>query len=284
MEEKEIITGYRTDINTLKLGFYAFRIYLNFLDASAEEKKKIIEYFENRKNIWTLLTMKGSFDLDIVLWVNDIFEFNQFWNNTLDKYGNKFSKYTVSILSQVICLKKSYLLLDECEKTEREFYLINCSGDPVAVDNIDYRLLNEIVNNARIPLIELAHKLDCSSQTVNYRIKNLMKLGVILAFRVNEDISKLGLQNYGWDIYLKDHTKRKQIIDYLMTKPNIHDIMDMTVGWSDIMIDINIESINNLTQLMEDVDNKFPSAIRRQDFIMMTKRHKERCLPEMEFK
>ncbi len=66
----------------------------------------------------------------------------------------------------------------------------------VEIDEIDYNLLNEIAVNARIPLIDLAEKLNCSSQTVNYRIKNLIKSGVIKAFRVNIDLSKLDLQKF----------------------------------------------------------------------------------------
>ena len=56
-------------------------------------------------------------------------------------------------------------------------------------------------------MIKLADKFNISSQTVNYKIKNLMKKGIILAFRVGIDISKLGLQNCMIDIYLKDHNR-----------------------------------------------------------------------------
>ena len=40
---------------------------------------------------------------------------------------------------------------------------------------MDYRLLNEIANNARMPLVDLAGILDCSSTDVKYRINNLIK-------------------------------------------------------------------------------------------------------------
>jgi DNA-binding Lrp family transcriptional regulator len=281
LEETGIIKGYWTAINSLKLGYYAFRIYINFLDVSAEMKNDIIKYFENYRNVWTLQSAKGPIDFEAILWTNDIFKFNQFWNKTLDKYGNFFEHYTVSILTQVTCLKKSYLLSEDKNTINSEFYSISCSGDPVLIDELDYHLLNEIATNARIPLIQLAEKFDTSSQTINYKIKNLIKKEIILAFRVDVDISKLNLQNCMIDIYLKDHNKGNKIKEYLKSNPYIQNIMDMTIGWCDLNFELVVRDINSLTQIMDDIDNKFSGAIRKTNFWMAKKFHKVRWLPEL---
>ena len=172
MQDLEIINSFWTAINSLRLGYYAFRIYINFLDVDSNIKNEIIQYFEDYKNVWTLHSAKGPVDFEAVLWADDIYKFNQFWDKTLDKYGNFFENYTVSILSQVNCLKKSYLLDGYEKKSDREFYTISCCGNPVAIDKTDYQLLNELAIDARIPLIRLAEKLGVSSQVVNYKIKN----------------------------------------------------------------------------------------------------------------
>ena len=281
MRDIGIINGFWTAINSLKLGYYACRIYINFLDVSSDVKNEIIRYFKNYKNVWTLHSAKGPVDLEVVLWVDDIYNFNQFWNKTLDRYGNHFEKYEVSILTQVTCLKKSYLILDDYEKSDREFYTINCSGNPVTIDELDYQILNEIATNARIPLVELAEKFNNSSQTINYKIKNLMKKGIILAFRVGIDISKLGLRNCMIDIYLKDHTKGIQIEDYVKGNPYVENIMDMTIGWCDLNFELMVKNIDSLTQIIEDIDNRFPGVIRKTNFWISRKVHKERWLPEL---
>jgi DNA-binding Lrp family transcriptional regulator len=231
--------------------------------------------------MWTLQTAKGPVDLGVVLWADDIYIFNQFWNKTLDKYGNYFEKYSVSILTQVTCLKKSYLLLEEYKESDREFYKINCAGSPVDIDKMDYQLLNEIAIDARIPLVKLAEKLNTSSQTINYKIRNLIKKGVILAFRVGIDNSKLNLQNCIIDIYLKDHTKGRIIEDYIKRNPYVENIMDITIGWCDLNFELMVKNINNLTQLIEEIDDKYPGVIRRTNFWMARKIYKERWLPEL---
>jgi DNA-binding Lrp family transcriptional regulator len=281
MQDLGIINCFWTAINSLKLGYYAFRIYINFLDVSPDKKNEIIKFIKSYKNVWTLQTAKGPVDLGAVLWANDVYNFNQFWNKTLDKYGNYFENYSVSILSQVNCLKKSYLISDTYEKNDREFYKINCIGSPVVIDEMDYRLLNEIALDARIPLVQLAEKLKTSSQTVNYKIKNMLKKGVILAFRVGIDTSQLGLQNCIIDIYLKDHTKGKQIEDYVKGNPYVENIMDITIGWCDLNFELMVKNIDSLTKLIEDIDDRFPGAIRKTNFWMARKVYKERWLPEL---
>ena len=281
MQDLGVISYFWTAINSLKLGYYAFRIYINFLDVNPDTKNEIIEYFKKYKNIWTLQIAKGPVDLGAVLWANDVYNFSQFWNRTLDKYGNYFENYSVSILTQVNCLKKTYLISDGYKKTDREFYKINCMGDPALIDEMDFQLLNEIATNARIPLVQLAEKLNTSSQTINYKIKNMIKKGIILAFRVCIDNTKLGLQSCIIDVYLKDHTKGKHIEEYIKGNPYVENIMDISIGWCDLNFELMVKNIDSLTKLIEEIDDRFPGAIRKTNFWMARKVHKERWLPEL---
>jgi len=281
MQDLGVIKGFWTAINSLKLGYYAFRIYINFLDVNPDIENDIIHYFKNYENVWTLQSAKGPVDLGAVIWADDVYNFNKFWNKTLDRYGNFFEKYAVSILNQVNCLKKSFLLLDDYKKSNREFYKINCIGKSVDIDEMDYHLLNEIAINARIPLVDLAKKLNTSSQTIKYKIKNLIKKDIILAFRVGIDISKLGLQNCIIDIYLKDHSKGKQIENYIKENPYVENINDITIGWCDLNFELMVKDIDKLTHLIDEIDNKFPGAIRKTNFWMARKIFKERWLPEL---
>ena len=281
MQENGIIKCFWTSINSLKLGYYAFRIYINFLDVSPNIKNEIISYFKNYKNVWTLQTAKGPVDLSAIIWTNDIYNFNLFWNKTLDKYGNYFENYSVSILTQLNCLKRSYLIKEGNNNSDRNFYTISCIGEPVKIDKLDYHLLNEIADNARIPLLKLSEKLSSSSQTINYRIKSLIKKGIILAFRVDIDITQLNLQNCMIDIYLKDHTKGNKIKEFLKRNPYVEYIMDMTIGWCDINFELLIKNFNSLTKIVDDIDKRFPGAIRKTNFWMARKVHKDRWLPEL---
>ena len=161
-------------------------------------------------------------------------------------------------------------------------YKTICDGSTVNIDETDYKLLNELAINARIPLIELAEKLGNSSQTVNYRIKNLIEKGVIQAFRVNIDRSKLGLQLFKVDVFLKEYKQRRNIIQYLADKGCL-ETLNVATGWSDIEPEIVAKDVDSLIQLMEEVNHRFPNSIRKLEYWIMTEVHKERWLPLVEF-
>ncbi len=281
MEEDGIITGYWTAINTFKLGYYVFRIYINLIDVNKDIKTEIINYFIKNEDVWAVLTQKGPVDLDIVLWVKDLYKFNQYWINILQIYGKYFIKTTISILTSVLSCKKSYLLVDNKNLSDRLFYECSCEGHPLQIDEVDYKILNEIALNARIPLIEIAKKLNSSSQTINYRIKNLQKKKIIQAFRININPLKIGLQGCAVDLYLNDQKKRTQILEYLLGVPNIYDLPVMNIGWSDLTFQAYIKDIKDITEIIENIETKFPNTIRRYDYWMEQVSYIERWLPKM---
>ena len=96
MENEGIIISYWTAINTMRLGYYVYRIYISFQDITSEIKNEIINYFVNYKDAWSVLSIKGSFDFDVIVWVKDVFEFNKFWNKTMERYGNYISQNVIS--------------------------------------------------------------------------------------------------------------------------------------------------------------------------------------------
>jgi DNA-binding Lrp family transcriptional regulator len=280
MQEKGIIKIFFTDIDTFRLGYNVFRIYINFQYVTSQTKEEIIRYFVNNKDTWIVKSEKSEIDVTAIFWVKDIFEFYQFWEKTLDKYEDYFAKYAISIYIKSHVYKKSYLLPSEVEESNREIFNMNCSGDSVDIDEIDYKLLNELAVNARAPLTELANNLQCSSQTVNYRINTLMKLKIIRAFRVDLNLSQLGLQHFKVDIYLKDHKLKKPVFEYLARKPYL-EYMNLAIGWADLEPEFVVKNFDELLKILDELNSKFSGAIKKQSFFITEKMYKQRSMPKI---
>jgi len=280
LQDEGVIQNFWTLIDTFKLGYNVFRLYINFQYITPSIKEEIIKYFVSNKNSWSVLSIKTEIDLAVVMWVRDIFEFYQFWEKTLDLYEDYFSKYTISIYTQAVVYKKSFLLSEKVEGSDRVICTMSCGGKPVDIDETDYKLLNELAVNARAPLIELAKKLDCSSQTVNYKIKNLVKSGVIKGFRVDLDLSKLDLHHFKVDIYLKDHKLKKSILKYLEDKPYV-EYMNLAMGWADLEPEFVVKDMDELLKILDEINTRFLGVVKKQSFFMIEKVHKLRCVPEI---
>jgi len=279
LQDDGIIKYFWTAINTFKLGYNVLRVYINFQYVNQNIKNEIIQHFTNYRNVWSVISIKAEVDFDVIVWVRDMYEFYRFWDKTLDKFADYFAKYTISIYIEAFAYKKSYLLLEKYDGSNRVMYRTTCSGPPVKIDEIDYNLLNKIATNARILIIDLAKKLNCSSQTVTYRLKNLIKSGVIQAFRVSLDLSNFGLHHYKLEVYLKDHKKGKEIWNYLKHKPYL-DYLNVAVGWCDLEFEVIVENTDKLSEIMTEIDLKFPNVIKKQTFWILEEYHKDRWLPE----
>lgn len=281
LEEEGIIKNYYAVIDTFKLGYQVFRVYLNFQYVSSDVKKEIIKYFVDYPNSWIVYSAKSPMDLVVVFWVKDVYEFYKFWDKSLDKFQDYFSEHSISIYCGSTVYKKSFLL-PEIKESNRVFCEMKCGDKPVEIDETDYKLLNELAVNARAQLIDLADKLGCSSQSVNYRIKNLVKSGVIKGFRVDLDLSQLDLQHYKVDIYLKDHKLKKSFLDYLGDK-NYVEFMNFTLGWSDLEPEFIVKNFDELLKILDEINNNFSGSIKKQSFFITDKLHKIRCMPELKF-
>lgn len=275
-----VITNFYSVIDTFRLGYNVFRLYINFHYVTPEIKKEIIDYFVDYKYSWVVVTVKSEIDLDVVVWVKNIYEFYQFWDRTLDKYEKYIEKHAISIYIKSSVFMKSYLLPKQKKTEERKFFDMNCGVKSVEIDETDYHLLNEIAENARISLVDLGEKLDCSSQKINYRLDNLVELGVIKAFRVNVDPAKLGLQKYKVDIYLKNHELKKPVFTYLAKKDYI-EFMNFALGWADLEPEFVVKDFNELLEILEEINKEFSGAIKKQTFFIAEKLYKQRCLPEL---
>jgi len=280
MQDEGIIKNFWTAINTFKLGYDVFRIYITLQYGSQNVKNEIIKHFMNYRNTWAVKSHKGEINLAVIVWSKNNYEFYQFWDETLDKYEDYFAKAIVSVYVQAFCYKKSFLLTEEVDKSDREMYRLTCGEEPIKIDKVDYDLLNEIAINARSPLIEIAKKLNCSSQSVNYRLKNLIKTGVIQAFRINVDYSKLDFQHYKVDVFLKEHNKRKVIWNFLKDKPYF-EYLNVSVGWCDLEPEFVVKNVEELDKIFNEIDLNFPGAIKKWNFWITEESYKERWLPEI---
>ena len=280
LREKGIIKNFWTAINTFILGYNVFRIYLSFQYVSQDVKKKIIERFVTYKYSWAVASAQGEFDLAAVIWVRNIYNFYMFWNATLDEFGDYFAKKTVSIYVQAIAYKKSYLLPEELTLSAEELYRMTCGNRIVDIDAVDYYILNELAIDARNSLAELGRKLDCTPQAVKYRINRLKELGVIQAFRVYIDHKKIGLQKYALDIYLKENSKKSEIVDFLK-KCSCLEYLDVAMGWSDIEVEVIVKNEKELYNIIDEINTRFSKAIKKISFLLLVKYHKERWLPEI---
>ena len=280
MEEEGVIKNYYTVIDAYKLGYMFYRFYINLQTISKKKKQEIIERFVNYKKISTVATIKGIYDLIIVFWVDDITEFYDFWKKSLKQYGNLFSERHFSLYIHGRGYPLYFLLYNDMDKVEPIHVDSFGITNHIKIDEVNYKLLNEIALKARITSVDLSNVLGCSSQNVIYRMDKLEKNGLIQSFRTAVDFSIFGFKFYKVNIQLKDYSKRMEIVKQFEQSPFIN-YFSASLGLCDLEFELIVRDTDHLIDIIDGISDKFPDSIRNYDYYSDIKNYKESFLPEL---
>ncbi len=79
-----------------------------------------------------------------------------------------------------------------------------------SLDALDRKILAELEENSRQSFSQIAKKTRTSKEVVNYRIKNLLKAGVVTRFFTEINLAKLGMQVYKVYFQFQNLTDKKE--------------------------------------------------------------------------
>ena len=104
------------------------------------------------------------------------------------------------------------------------------------IDTYDEKIINELTQNAKIPLRKLANKLKISFVTVMNRIKRLEKEGIIKSYAAMIDYEKLG---YGVHVLIDIRIAKGKLFELekkIAHCPNVSTVYDTTGDFDAVVI------------------------------------------------
>jgi len=272
MKKEGIIKNFYSVIDFGKLGYIGFRIYINLQNATQKKEEEIINFLKNEKMVTFVASTDGRYNLLAVGITKSIYEINALWDKFLQKYVNFFGERLITINIRSTLFSRAYLV----NLKKNSFELLTASvSNKIDLDESDRKLVHLISENARMPIIELAEKLDITPKTVIARIKSLRKRGIIVAYRVFIDKEKAGYQLFKVSFILTKVTNEKanSFLKYVHAHPNII-CREETLGGDDFEIDIEIENIGKLREIINDIKDKFGDLILDYRILHVYKEHK----------
>jgi DNA-binding Lrp family transcriptional regulator len=280
LQEKGIIKRFYTEIDDYKIGYIRYRFYFNYQYASPYIKDEIINFFIKNKYTRIIHSAEGHYDLVIISDVKGISKCYSVWETIISKYREYFVKQVFSIIFKANIYRYSFLLGEKKEIESRDKSILYGSDEIIKIDDLDYKILKIISQNSRMQTIEIAEKLNSTALTIKNRIKRLKESGVIKAFRVDINLSKLDHHRYKVDIFLKDYEKLHKIIRYIEKNPNLDEVI-LSIGYVDLELIFILKNSNQLHEIMKDLQIKFPNTIKNYIYFSAIKTHKWSWMPEI---
>lgn len=114
---------------------------------------------------------------------------------------------------------------------------------------------------------------------VKYKLRNLEKHKVIVAYKLLLDSAKMGYYYYKIDLELEDLSIIPALKEWITRHPNII-YRDIVVGSSDFEFDCEFQSQEELYALINELKKHFPQKIRYWFYFKALKTYKYSYLPE----
>ncbi len=146
------------------------------------------------------------------------------------------------------------------------------SEKKVKLDMIDKKILFELSQNAREPYTVIAKRVGVSRDTVNYRINNLKKMGVLQGTRTLIDMSKFGYMTIHILLQLKQPTKESEneLIKKLKQYPFLRAIIKFN-GSYDFELAVVAKSMQECDDIIAKVSQDCAQFLQNYEVLFITK-------------
>jgi len=263
LEARGIIRGYYAIIDTFRLGYFAYRAYLKLQNTGPQKQKEMMDFLIAEPSVWWAGTIQGQFGIAFLAWGRRQADIISFWSSFNSRFRDFIGDARVSVYHGL-------------EQFSLPFAATRAGPDavgadePVKIDATDAKLLKLIANNARASLLSLAGKMKLTPAAVRYRLRQLEKRKVIVAYRANIAMDKLGYSLYKADFSVRDTAALPQMRQYALQSPGVFYI-DHSFGWADFEMEVYASSAGEFYSFLEKFRSRFASSIRDYSFFTYSK-------------
>ena len=145
------------------------------------------------------------------------------------------------------------------------------------LDELDEKILKMIIDNARIPFLEVARACNVSGAAIHQRIQKLTNLGIIKGSEFLVDHNKIGYETSAYmGLFLKDPAHFKQVVSELNTIPEVVEC-HYTTGQYDLFIKLFARNNQHLLEIIH--DKLQPLGLARTETLISFKEAFRRQIP-----
>ena len=157
-------------------------------------------------------------------------------------------------------------LISEAWKQHRNIFTNNSADDkPVLIDEVDRKLIKELIRNGPSNYADLANKLGTSPPTVSRRIASLIKEDIIRIVAI-PDPSKLGYFANALVVLRTNLAQVDEICGQLSSFPEVHLVLRLMNDY-DVLFGINSLDLKTLYDFLENKVANVDGILSTETFI-----------------
>ncbi|MFH1917337.1 MAG: winged helix-turn-helix transcriptional regulator [Nanoarchaeota archaeon] len=268
-----VIQGNITVIDINRLGFTTYHLFIKLHTPTKENRQTVINSLSSYPFIKAVIEYSGRYDLEVSLIARNIEELEAEMATIVHDVGIHLETYELLILTKTLvsrALPQSFHKEPATKPMEREEAL---------PDEKDLHLLSALAENANIPFYELGKAIGLTGEAASYRMKKLIKGGIIEAFRPIINFAALGQIIYcvPLDIRNLDQKKIKELSYFLDN--NSHTLWSAkTIGAYNLILYLCVNEPDQLHQTIISLREQFD--VKDYETLIAYQDHKYTYFPE----
>ncbi len=265
LEKNRVILGYYAITNVYMLGKTHYRVFVKYQNMSSEKEEEFMNYLTNHKKIVWIAYFDGDLDAAFLVWADSIREFEEVFDEINEKYGIYFQQKYLSIATKIEYLKYKFLT----NKKDTSSLVFGDCFSHYKLDKLDKNILNNLNQNGRMTLVELANKYNSSAKVIRERINKLQKNKIIIGFNVKINHNLLGYTHRKVLLKLNNTSKQKigQLSNFLRNHKNVIYLVK-PIGDYDFEFELMTKSNEEFHQIIKDLRSKFAEEIKTYNTVI----------------
>jgi len=271
-----VITDVFTVVDPKVLDIHRYVIYLQFHALSQEKMKMIIEDFLKNKHVNWVIETGGKWEL--ILMFETLYE--EKYDGILESIISPIKEYLNDSMVATVknFVHKSPRYIRDLKR--EHFYkgkirfpyekeLSSKKKEPYAMDEKDVLLLKNLHEDSRLTLTELSNRLKLSRDTVDYRIKKMIRAGIIKSFILRLNYHLLDYQYTTIMLKLRtiSHQRKQEFLNYIYEDERFYALMEQIGVW-DLSLMMFFVNAKDLRDFLISMKEKFSDVIHSHESVI----------------
>lgn len=278
MEEKKFLLKCIPTINLNTFGYTTFHVFLLLNEDKNEKKIKLIEDLKKDPHIKEIMEYSDRWDLEIIIVAKNIIELDKL----KEKIFNNYSEIILekSTLETIKVYNSNYFPIRHFDNS----FILNKKKihERITYDEIDLKIIKELSKDCRKSTYEISKVIKISPDTVNNRIKNMIKKKIIENFTIIVNLNMLNFHWFTFAIQISSFNKESEKKFWTLSNYNRNIIRSSkTLGNWDALVYLLSDSNKGFHKTIKKIKREFSKEIKSYDTWIAYKEHYFDPIPEI---
>jgi DNA-binding Lrp family transcriptional regulator len=265
-----VLKACTTTINPYQFGVIVYKTYLQ-VENNPPRIAQFLKFLSEHPRVYWLAECDGRWNVMIAVFARTPKEFHSIQDDILSQFSDIIIGLAVYTLIDVWNFRKRYFIGNA---TGNEWFFFGGPPGVSALDEIDFNVLRIMASNARIPTREIARQLDTTPTVIDYRIRKLEERGIILGYRTEIDLGRVGMTFFKTQLYLSTFDPREEdrILDFCKLNSHVATFIKQ-IGDCKVELELEVTDYYQLNRILDELRQRFPRLIRNIEVVMIKNQH-----------